>query len=70
MVALLFVGPGQEMGRRLAAIESRLAAYTVDILGSLTGITVFGVMSFFRVPAWACFFLALSIGIGLFRGGD
>ena len=42
LVALLFVGPGQEMGRRFAAIDNRVAAYTADILGSLTGIAVFG----------------------------
>jgi SAM-dependent methyltransferase len=63
LVALLFVGPGQEMGRRFAAIDNRLTAYTADILGSLAGITVFGFMSFFRVPAWAWFLIALSIGI-------
>ena len=64
LVALLFVGPGQEMGRRFAAIDNRLLAYTADILGSLAGITVFGLMSFFRVPAWVWFLIALVIGIG------
>ena len=64
LVALLFVGPGQEMGRRFAAIDNRLVAYTADILGSLAGIAVFGLMSFFRVPAWIWFLIALAIGIG------
>jgi len=64
MVALLFVGPGQEMGRRFAGIENRVAAYTADILGSLAGIAIFGVMSYFRVPAWVWFLIALSVGIG------
>jgi SAM-dependent methyltransferase len=63
LVALLFVGPGQEMGRRFAAIDNRLMAYTADILGSLAGITVFGLMSVFRVPAWFWFLIALMIGI-------
>ena len=63
LVALLFVGPGQEMGRRFAAIDNRLLAYTADILGSLAGIAVFGLMSFFRVPAWIWFLIALVIGI-------
>ena len=31
LVALLFIGPGQEMGRRFAAIDNRLVAYTADI---------------------------------------
>jgi SAM-dependent methyltransferase len=64
LVAILFVGPGQEMGRRFAAIDNRVLAYTADILGSLTGIAVFGLMSYFRVPAWIWFLIALAIGIG------
>jgi SAM-dependent methyltransferase len=63
LVALLFVGPGQEMGRRFAAIDNRLTAYTADILGSLAGITVFGAMAVFRVPAWIWFLIAIGIGI-------
>ena len=51
LIALMFVGPGQEMGRRFAAIDNRVLAYTADILGSLTGIAVFGLMSYFRVAA-------------------
>ena len=46
LIALLFVGLGQEMGRRFAAIDNRVLAYTADILGSLAGIVVFGVMSY------------------------
>jgi SAM-dependent methyltransferase len=63
LVALLFVGPGQEMGRRFVAIEKRVTAYTVEILGSLAGIAVFGVLSYFRAPAWAWFLIALSTAI-------
>ena len=51
------------MGRRFAAIDNRLMAYTADILGSLAGITAFGLMSFFRVPAWVWFLIALVIGV-------
>ena len=40
-------------------------AYTADILGSLAGIAVFGLMSYFRVPAWIWFLIALAIGVGL-----
>src|SRR5262249_3911762 len=35
-----------------------------DILGSLSGIAAFGVMSYFRVPATVWFLIALAIGIG------
>jgi SAM-dependent methyltransferase len=63
LVALMFVGPGQEMGRRFAAIDNRLTAYTVDILGSLAGITVFGLMSLFRMPGWVWFLIVMAIGL-------
>ncbi len=63
LVALLFVGPGQEMGRRFAVIDNRLTAYTADIVGSLAGIAAFGLMSLFQVPAWIWFLIALTIGI-------
>jgi len=64
LIALMFVGLGQEMGRRFAAIEDRLLAYTADILGSLSGIVAFGVMSWYRVPATVWFAIALAIGVG------
>ena len=63
LVALLFVGLGQEMGRRFAGIENRMLAYSVDILGSLTGIAVFGVMSFFRLPAYVWFAIAMALAV-------
>src|SRR5262249_49333547 len=62
-IAMLFVGLGQEMGRRFAAIENRVAAYTADILGSLTGIAAFGLLSYLWVPAWAWFAIGLGIAI-------
>jgi spermidine synthase len=60
LVALLFLGLGQEMGRRFAVIENRMAAYSADILGSLAGIALFGVMSWFRLPAFVWFAIALA----------
>ena len=60
LVALLFLGLGQEMGRRFAVIENRMAAYSADIVGSLAGIALFGVMSWFRLPAFAWFAIALA----------
>lgn len=65
LIALLFVGLGQEMGRRFAVIEDRVAAYTADILGSLTGIAVFAVLSYLWMPAWAWFALGLGIVVVL-----
>ena len=63
LVALLFLGLGQEMGRRFAIIENRMLAYSADILGSLAGIAVFGVMSFFRLPAYVWFAIAMALGV-------
>jgi SAM-dependent methyltransferase len=63
LIALLFVGLGQEMGRRFAIIENRVGAYTADILGSLTGIAAFGLLSYLWVPAWAWFAIVLAIVI-------
>ena len=63
LVALLFLGLGQEMGRRFAVIENRMAAYSADILGGLAGIALFGVMSWFRLPAFAWFAIALALAV-------
>jgi SAM-dependent methyltransferase len=63
LIALMFIGPGQEMGRRFARIDNRMLAYTADILGSLLGIAVFGVMSYFHVAAYAWFAIALAIAV-------
>jgi SAM-dependent methyltransferase len=62
-IALFFVGLGQEMGRRFAVIQDRLAAYTADILGSLTGIAAFGVLSYLWVPAWVWFAIVLAVAL-------
>jgi SAM-dependent methyltransferase len=48
LVALTFVGLGQEMGRAFDAIPDRVRAYTANIAGSLVGIVAFGVASYFR----------------------
>lgn len=46
VIALTFIGLGQVMGRAFDAIPNRVAAYSVDILGSLMGIVVFSLLSF------------------------
>jgi SAM-dependent methyltransferase len=50
LIALTFVGLGQVMGRAFDAIGDRVVAYSVDVLGSLTGIAAFGAMSYFELP--------------------
>jgi SAM-dependent methyltransferase len=63
LIALLFVGPGQELGRRFNQVHNRILAYTADILGSLTGIAVFGLMSYFWLPAVVWFAIVLLLGL-------
>ena len=50
MIALPFVGLGQKLGQALDAIPNRLAGYSVDIVGSLTGIIMFGIASYLQTP--------------------
>ena len=42
LIALVFVGLGQVMGRCFNAIPNRVVAYTTNVLGSLAGIAIFG----------------------------
>src|SRR5262245_58402521 len=49
LISLTFVGLGQVMGRAFDAIPNRVVAYSVDMLGSLTGIVVLGLMSIFAL---------------------
>ncbi|HEV3008888.1 MAG TPA: hypothetical protein VGX52_07635, partial [Burkholderiales bacterium] len=55
LIALTFVGLGQVMGRAFDAIADRVAAYSLDILGSLTGIAAFAAMSWLELPPTAWF---------------
>jgi SAM-dependent methyltransferase len=59
LIALLFVGPGQVLGRAFDAIPDRVAAYTTNIAGSLAGIVAFSLVSYARMPPPAWFAIAL-----------
>ncbi len=63
LLALAFVGLGQVMGRAFDAIPDRVTAYTVDVLGSLTGIAAFAAMSWLELPptVWFVPILALML---------
>ena len=53
LIALVMVGPGQQLGRSLARLPNRLEGYTIDILGSLTGVALFAACSLFELsPLW------------------
>ena len=59
LIALMFVGPGQVLGRALGAIPDRLSAYATNIAGSLAGIVAFSLVSYARTPPAVWFALAL-----------
>ena len=65
ILALAFIGPGQELGRALKRWPNRLQAYSVNIAGSIAGILIFAACSWFQVRAlW--WFLLVAIGLGYF----
>jgi SAM-dependent methyltransferase len=64
LIALMFVGLGQVMGRAFNAIPNRIAVYTTNIMGSLVGIVAFGAASYFRTTPLLWF--AISLGISLY----
>jgi SAM-dependent methyltransferase len=50
LIALMFVGVGQVMGRAFNRAADRLAAYISNIAGSLAGIAVFALASYLMTP--------------------
>jgi SAM-dependent methyltransferase len=70
LIALVMVGPGQELGRAFNRQPDRLRAYTWNILGSCAGIILFAVWAWLELPPlW--WFLPIVLGCGwfiLFRG--
>ena len=65
LIALVMMGPGQELGRALARVPNRLWAYSIDILGSLAGIAAFAACSFLELPPVWWFGVVLA-GLCLF----
>jgi Spermine/spermidine synthase domain len=61
LIALVFVGLGQVMGRAFTQVPHRVAAYTINIAGSLAGIGAFALGSWLRTPPLVWFTVALAI---------
>ena len=62
-VALVMLGPGQELGRAFTRVADRLQAYSLNILGSLVGIVLFAVCSELQLaPPWWFAVVALILG--------
>ncbi|HKX17155.1 MAG TPA: hypothetical protein VJT33_04000 [bacterium] len=60
LIALLFVGFGQVLGRAFDAYPNRVLGYTLNIGGSLAGIVGFSILSFAQAPPIVWFFVCFS----------
>jgi len=71
LVSLTFIGLGQVMGRAFDAIPNRLAAYSLDVAGSLAGIVAFAAMSYLELPptVWFVPIVMLALYFAGWRSG-
>ena len=60
LIALMFVGLGQVLGRTFDAFPSRITGYTYNIGGSVAGIIGFSLLSFFRTPPIVWFLITCA----------
>lgn len=67
LIAVMFVGVGQVMGRRFNAIPDRVRAYSADVVGSIAGIAAFAVASKFETTPLLWFAVASGLFIALLR---
>jgi spermidine synthase len=65
VIALAFLGPGQELGRALKRWPNRVQAYTLNIVGSIVGIALFAACSWLEIQAF-WWFLMVAVGLGYF----
>lgn len=65
VIALAFLGPGQELGRALKRWPNRVQAYTLNIVGSIVGIALFAACSWLETRAF-WWFLLVAVGLGYF----
>ncbi|MBV9491615.1 MAG: hypothetical protein JO069_18140 [Verrucomicrobia bacterium] len=63
LIALIFVGLGQVLGRAFDAYPNRVMGYTLNIGGSVAGIVGFSILSFLQAPPLFWFAVACA-GIG------
>jgi SAM-dependent methyltransferase len=52
LIALTMIGPGQVLGRRFAAVPNPVQAYIANIGGSLAGVLLFNLCSWWLSPVW------------------
>jgi SAM-dependent methyltransferase len=63
LIALMFVGLGQVLGRTFDAYPNRVLGYSLNIGGSLVGILAFSALSLAQAPP-AVWLLLVCVGIG------
>jgi spermidine synthase len=69
-VALVMIGPGQELGRAFNRMTNRLQAYSLNITGSLAGIVLFAACSFWELsPVWWFSPVVVAIAYFVFFAG-
>jgi len=61
MITLTFVGLGQVLGRCLGELPNRVAAYSINIFGSIVGIVLFAGLSWLQLGPWAWFLPAVLL---------
>jgi len=52
LIAAAMIGPGQVLGRRFADFTNAVEAYMTNIIGSLAGVLLFSLCSWWLSPAW------------------
>jgi hypothetical protein len=67
LIAMMFVGLGQVMGRAFDEIPNRIGAYTTNIFGSIVGIAAFFVASWFWTSPLLWFFVSGAICLHFVR---
>lgn len=65
VIALAFLGPGQELGRALKRWPNRVEAYTLNIIGSIAGIVLFAASSWMELPSF-WWFLLVALALSYF----
>src|SRR6266702_635743 len=71
LIALMFVGPGQVLGRAFDAYPNRVLGYTLNIGGSLAGIVAFSALAFLHAPAGLWFLIACAaVGYLQYQAGS
>jgi SAM-dependent methyltransferase len=63
LIALMFVGVGQVLGKAFDCFPNRVRGYTLNVAGSITGIIGFSILSLLQAPA-SVWFTVVCAGVG------